>query len=71
MGEELIRKSDAIEAVQKCCPDTAMYRAIRDIKAVGCVYTIVCEQCEKCDYCDIHNIHGARYCSLGKAKESE
>ena len=71
MEEELIYKKDAIDAVQKCCPDTAMYVAIRAIKAVGCAYTIVCEECEKCEYCDIHNIHGARYCSLGKARGSE
>lgn len=30
----LIYKKDAIDAVERCCPNTAMYRAIRDIPAV-------------------------------------
>ena len=31
---DLIERNKAIEAVQRCCPDTSMYRAIRDIPSV-------------------------------------
>lgn len=46
--EILIKKSDALEAVQRCCPDTAMYRAIRDIPPVERGMTVFCKGCD-CD----------------------
>lgn len=35
--DDLIKRENAIEAVQRCCPDTSMYRAIRDVPSVEAV----------------------------------
>lgn len=57
--DDLIKRENAIEAVQRCCPDTSMYRAIRDVPSVEAI-EISQEDFGTLCVCALRYCHGRR-----------